>query len=234
VLYQYEQLKPRDPDDVITGFKDMDMLEVVEMLSNTDHEDIEGNLDVFVDGGMLGANKKGVGCVDGGTVAVVITKDGKFITAFSALVRRASDKPGVTNNDSEIMAFILALRLCRNGTIKSIQSDSLNAISRVRKVKLMLSRGVMFKEDEELRESMGSSRYGSLVAVVNKHKDSFRTVHLKGHPSEEAMVIGTNETNQKVSVWNDFCDRLCNSRKDRWKKEREQSQTSEGSQTSKT
>lgn len=211
-------------------------------------------VNAYSDGGQLSANLKDVGSIHGGTWGCVWTdKDDNRVQEAhgTVLPNKAIGRMGVTNNDSEMIAALIALDNLPDDWRGTFHCDSIVTIGRIKELsphvahlperisnlpwsetdKAKMRNLERAKKRAELTATVGAEMVETLEAILWR-LGAFKIRHLKGHPNKEWLEKGVSPSGRPVSIWNKRCDDMANeSKKLYFKKLGEamslQSQTSE-------
>lgn len=157
---------------------------------------------VCADGGVCGVN----GTATHGTYAFVyIGESGAVVHCESGMVNPTADVPRVTNNVSELVAILRALRSLPDGWSGTVYSDSENALGRV-------FRGWGLAGVPEC--------YVNYLPKVLPRLGAVEYVLLDGHPTRKQLEEGIGKRGHPVSKHNVTCDRLCNEARAVWEKQK--------------
>jgi ribonuclease HI len=206
-------------------------------------------VNAYSDGGQLSANQKGVGSTHGGTWGCVWTDrdDNRIQEAHgTVLPNKSVGRMGVTNNDSEMIAALIALDNLPDDWKGTFHCDSLVTLARIKELsphkehrpdrinnlpwsesdKVEMRNKEREKKRGELVGKMGVEIVETLEAILWR-LGSFKIRHLKGHPTEESLANGVSPEGRAVSKWNKRCDDMANESKKLYFKKLVESQTSE-------
>ena len=196
--------------------------EIKTLLWAEDHPGIQEVTDIYVDGGLLGSNLKDIGCPDGGTFACVFLSGETEILRLSGIVLPGK-KPGVTNNDSELVAAQVGLSMAPYGWSGTLHSDSLCTIRRLAWFQTMYTQGdpvELFRAKskiDKLAQEVGNDLVLAVMGAVG-NRSGFKMRHLDGHPSPLELEMGIGKRGNPVSIHNKTCDEMATKEKVRWQK----------------
>lgn len=187
--------------------------------------------DIYVDGGLLGSDLKDIGCPDGGTFACVFLAGETEILRLSGIVL-PGDKPGVTNNASELVAAQVGLSMAPYGWSGTLHTDSICTIRRLgwfldvyhtkdKKTPPLRERLKLQREVDKLSKSTSNKIITDLLHDM-KRMDRFKMRHLDGHPSPIELEMGLGKRGNPVSIHNKTCDEMATEEKIRWQKNKNQ------------
>jgi ribonuclease HI len=159
----------------------------------------------YADGGLIGVNPSD----KGGTWAVrIVDAAGEtLLHAASGIIRpknypdEADTHPrvsvrSITNNISELVAVLAALKLMPDGWHGTLYSDSHCTLCR------LVNRNPSFAGvPVELYEKTSRAR---------QRFPGLKTVLLNGHPNEEELASGIGSRGLPTDKWNVACDQECN------------------------
>ena len=151
-------------------------------------------IELYVDGGIIGTNPSMIG----GTWACRLMSDAGFCHDFSGVVQphQISNKfEPVTNNQTEMMAFLEGLRKLPEQFKGTIYSDSAVTLGRA-------FNGWKWKNIPTWMHVVYQEQRKRLI-----YWDEIKYVLLDGHPTKVQLAAGIGKRGHPVSVHNVWCDK---------------------------
>ncbi len=159
-------------------------------------------LEVYSDGGLIGTSNP---CPFGGTWAFTHIGQRGVITKQSGVILAKSEewpKDVVTNNISEYYAILRALVSLPDEWSGPFFTDS------------RIAREWIFGHTP----APVVKHWAEMLAHTKRRLGKIDAKLLAGHPSERALVLGTNSNGNPVSCYNVLCDNLCREEAMKWRK----------------
>ena len=168
--------------------RDLDNKEYRKLLNN------RNIFDVYTDGGVIKKNPSTIG----GTWAYRFVEGFPFHSNAGTLTKTEVLGDKVTNNQTEMIAVILALLDVPHDFAGTVYSDSMITIGR-------MSMGYKWKNIPQWMQDLHAQNKERLV-----NWDKIQWVNLKGHPTKKALSTGIDESGGRpVSIHNVWCDKEC-------------------------
>jgi ribonuclease HI len=145
---------------------------------------------LYADGGVIHSNPSEIG---GMWAFRAVTENGVVILEHGGVVPATSQRR-ITNNQTEVIALVLALEAMPEGWSGKVYSDSQFAL------------GVMF---EELRWRTAPPNVLQRAEAAVARAGQITAIHLKGHPTQAELAKGFARCGTPVSVHQVWCDKKC-------------------------